>query len=65
MREMTLGMMLAVAVLIPGTSAAQQSKPPATPVVTIIGPSVIVFYEVPESDSVLVADEAFAAGLDN
>jgi metallo-beta-lactamase class B len=51
-------------VIPPGVLVAQQGKSPTLPEVTISGPTVIAFWEVPPSDSVLVADPMLASALD-
>jgi hypothetical protein len=52
--------------LLPGLAAAQQQgDASALPVVTITGPTVIAFWEVPSSDSVLIADTLLAMALDD
>jgi len=44
--------------------ATQQDDTSALPVVTITGPTVIAFWEVPPSDSVLISDPDLASALD-
>lgn len=53
--------------LLTGRAARAQSQPapPELPVVTVNGPTIIAFWLVPASDSVLIADPDLAAALDD
>src|SRR5690606_28589597 len=55
------------AALAAGAATAQDTVPlpPEPPVVTVTGPSVIAFWTVPASDSVLEADPGLASALDD
>ena len=59
-----LGVVSLLAVLVPGLCAATQADRSAIPVVTITGPTVIAFWEVPVSNAALVDDPDFANALD-
>lgn len=61
----SLGMLFLCAGALPGSAGAQQVDPATLPVVEITGPSVIAFWRVPESDSVLVSEPLLAMALDD
>lgn len=65
MRRHFLGIVQFCTAVFPGVAAAQQPDTSALPVVIIAGPTVIAFWEVPPSDSTLIADPLLAMALDD